>query len=94
MCQNHMSWNMCLTRQTRSAIRPEYLLNIINMLHMLITLTPSWKDGFISEITGKINGKARSTPEGTWTMEAKLKYIPCIYNIVGDKKHKLTLRIY
>ena len=35
--QNHMYKDMCLTHKTRSAIRPEYLLNIINMLHKLIT---------------------------------------------------------
>ena len=38
-CQNHMSMDMCLTHKTRSAMGPEYLLNIINMLHKLITLS-------------------------------------------------------
>ena len=35
--QNHTSMDMCLTQKTRSAMSPEYLLNIINMLHKLIT---------------------------------------------------------
>ena len=44
MCQNHVSMDMCLTHKTRSAMGPEYLLNIINMLHKLITLN-SWTRG-------------------------------------------------
>ena len=58
---------------------------------LAIKLTPLWKDGSISEITGKITGEARSAPEGTWTQGGGIE-IPCIYNIMGDKQHKVKVR--
>ena len=55
---------------------------------LAIKLTPLWKDWSISEITGKITGSA---PEGTWTQGGGIE-IPSIYNIVGDKQHKVKVR--
>ena len=43
---------------------------------LAIKLTPLWKDGSISEITGKITNRARSAPEGTWTQGGGIE-IPC-----------------
>ena len=53
-------------------------------------LKPLWRDGCITEITGKITGEARSATEGTWNQGGGIEV--CIYNIVGKKKHKLKVR--
>ena len=54
--QNHTSMDMCLTQKTRSAMSPEYLLNIINMLHKLITLN-SWTRGKNTNENKGVGGK-------------------------------------
>ena len=54
-------------------------------------LKPLWRDGCITEITGKITGEARSATEGTWNQGGGIE-VSCIYNIVGKKKHKIKVR--
>ena len=69
--------DMCLTHKTRSAMSPEYQLNIINVLHKLITLN-SWTRGK-TQIRTKVlavKGTFGSRPVDRWDHSITSAAIP------------------
>ena len=51
---------------------------------------PFFKDYGIPEITGKLAGEAKKTPECKWTKRGGIE-IHCIYMFVGNKHNKLKV---